>query len=332
MENEVALIKEGVLASAFSDLLTGFEQDKAVEVYEALNNIKNGDVGALFDLPSDFTIGDAVLIGDKYYVTVSTDGGSYRFEFTSDKKAELIEWGLYEEPENVPLFNTTQPAGHFKFASLEEAIKQMGLRNTFCNGVYCQQHNPNKPAGDYSELVHYVWNEATHEMIELKNIYLISSNGDEAKGLEGYEEVLAYQQGYNFTDTKGIYEKDGKMYQFDDKSSKFVEVSNNSKVRGNGESSPVNSPEVGTTEGEFNLIKYIGGSDFSKYMSNLYNWCQQQFNSVSIKSAGLKGDKFEIVLADSYGKNGKITIESNGDVKTEGGGWIVPPPLPKIVK
>ena len=33
-------------------------------------------------------------------------------------------------------------------SALQKAIKDMGLRETFCKGVYCQQHNPDMPAGN----------------------------------------------------------------------------------------------------------------------------------------------------------------------------------------
>ena len=111
--------------------------------------------------------------------------------------------------------------------ALQKAIKDMGLRETSCRGVYCEVHNPNMPAGDYRYQRHYVWNDSTQKMVELSNVYYLSSDGRQAKGLKGYEEIQAYAQGFRFTETDGVYTKDGKNYKFNVQTSKFEEIVNN---------------------------------------------------------------------------------------------------------
>lgn len=67
--------------------------------------------------------------------------------------------------------------------ALQKAIKDMGLRKTFAKGIYYEMHNPNKPAGNYTELRHYYWDETNQKMIELPNVYYVSQDGHEAKDI-----------------------------------------------------------------------------------------------------------------------------------------------------
>ena len=110
--------------------------------------------------------------------------------------------------------------------ALQEAIKRMGLKETWCKGVYAERHNPNMPAGDYSQQRHYVWNDSTQQMVELPEVYVINRDGRQAKDLDGYEEISAYKYGYNFTEKDGIYEKNGIKYRFDTDAKKVVRVEN----------------------------------------------------------------------------------------------------------
>ena len=97
----------------------------------------------------------------------------------------------------------------------------MGLRETFCKGVYCQQHNPDMPAGNYKNLKHYVWNALKHEMVEIPNVFYISSSGREAYHVAEFQ---AYRLGYNFTDKRGVYEKDGHFYKFNSETMEFEQI------------------------------------------------------------------------------------------------------------
>ena len=66
--------------------------------------------------------------------------------------------------------------------ALEKAIKDMGLRETYCKGVYCEQHNPSMPKGNYTHQRHYVWDPVNQKMVLLRDksgneLYYISSDG-----------------------------------------------------------------------------------------------------------------------------------------------------------
>ena len=114
--------------------------------------------------------------------------------------------------------------------AMQKAIKDMGLRETYCRGVYCEMHNPSMPAGNYTHQRHYVWNDATQEMVELPNIYYLSKDGREAKNLDGYEEIQAYAQGFRFTETDGIYTKGGKNYTFNVETNEFTEIQQKERI------------------------------------------------------------------------------------------------------
>ena len=66
--------------------------------------------------------------------------------------------------------------------ALEKAIKDMGVRETYCKGVHCEQHNPSMPKGNYTHQRHYVWDPVNQKMVLLRDksgneLYYISSDG-----------------------------------------------------------------------------------------------------------------------------------------------------------
>lgn len=67
--------------------------------------------------------------------------------------------------------------------ALKKAMKEMGLRKTSAQNIYCENHNPNKPAGDYTEQRHYYWDETNQKMVELPNVYHVSRDGHEVKDM-----------------------------------------------------------------------------------------------------------------------------------------------------
>ena len=106
--------------------------------------------------------------------------------------------------------------------ALSKAMKDMGLRKTYAQNIYCETHNPNKPEGDNSELRHYYWDKTNQKMVELPNVYYVSADGLEVKDMiEGYtktgsmtassgtsEDVLAKtvrEMGLRRTNAQGIY-------------------------------------------------------------------------------------------------------------------------------
>ena len=99
--------------------------------------------------------------------------------------------------------------------------KKLGLRDTFVEGVYCQQHNPDMPKGDYRYQIHFVWNNYKRKMVPLKGIYYIDDQG--AKSIND-EYLQAVIQGYKFTFMDHIYEKDNKYYKYKDGFYEFEEI------------------------------------------------------------------------------------------------------------
>ena len=78
---------------------------------------------------------------------------------------------------------------------IDKIYKDMGLRDTWVENIYCQQHNPKKPKGDYSNQVHFVWNKYKRKMIPIKGVYYIDD--DIAKRYNN-EYLQAAIQGYKF--------------------------------------------------------------------------------------------------------------------------------------
>ena len=150
-------------------------------------------------------------------VSCSDNKTTISFEYEGKEYTFIVTNGAYHYA------NALEERDVNHWEELQQAISSMGLIETQCRGVYCEVHNPDMPANDQSHRIHYVWNDSTCEMIELTGIYNISKSGHETKGVQGYEQVRAYLQRYQFTDKSGIYEKDGKQYRFDVGTNKFVE-------------------------------------------------------------------------------------------------------------
>ena len=58
------------------------------------------------------------------------------------------------------------------------------LRTTFVPGIYCEQHNPSMPAGNYSNQRHVYWHPEAGRWVELKGVYYVSSS--EYSGYSNY--------------------------------------------------------------------------------------------------------------------------------------------------
>ena len=80
--------------------------------------------------------------------------------------------------------------------AFDKVYKEMGLRDTFVKNVYCQQHNPKMPKGDYRNQVHFVWNNIKRKMIPIKGVYFID---DDIAKIFNNEYLQAIMQGYEFT-------------------------------------------------------------------------------------------------------------------------------------
>ena len=109
---------------------------------------------------------------------------------------------------------------------LEEAIKSMNLRETYCPGVYCEKET----GFNSGRLIHYVWDKNDQKMVELKGVYHIGSDGTVnhrskySIDVNLQDEVQSYVQGYNFTNYDGIYEKDGEFFKFNKYNKRFEKV------------------------------------------------------------------------------------------------------------
>ena len=103
-ENKVQFMKLGGVESEFSDIINVVDEGSAVKALQALEQVKSGDVNALLDLEDlGFDISDAVLNENGTYdVTVSIEGVSYTFNFSTDKEADLINLGYLEKPVDEP--------------------------------------------------------------------------------------------------------------------------------------------------------------------------------------------------------------------------------------
>jgi len=101
--------------------------------------------------------------------------------------------------------------------ALEKAISELNLQDTDYPGVYLDPET--------REL--YVWDPVNEFLKELDLYGTTTKNEAE---LESIELVQAYNQGFNFTDNEGIYEKDGVYYEWDNVLKKFVETTIDTKA------------------------------------------------------------------------------------------------------
>ena len=118
------------IAQIKNDLSRGY-----ISIDEGIKRFKNLGI-----IPNVSCSGNQTTIsfeynGKKYTFTVIIDTFHYK---TSLKEADVNHWD-----------------------ALQEQILSMGLRETYCKGVYCQIHNSDMPIGNYTYQKHYVWNDST---------------------------------------------------------------------------------------------------------------------------------------------------------------------------
>ena len=65
----------------------------------------------------------------------------------------------------------TLPPGH----AWADWVTPGRLRTTFTSGIYCEQHNPNMPPGNYSNLRHVYYHQEAKRWVELVGVYSTSS-------------------------------------------------------------------------------------------------------------------------------------------------------------
>ena len=154
--------------------------------------------------------------------------------------------------------------------AFNKTLKDMDLRETFVNKVYCQNHNPEKPEWDYSMRLHFVWNNYKRKMIEINGLYYISDSIAESTNNEYLQSVF---QKYEFTHLDHIYTKDNKKYVYNNKTLKFEEIPDeedyNIKCIKNDTDDLINAQSIElliegknetTPKDEENIIKILGDS------------------------------------------------------------------------
>ena len=216
---DIGLLEDELLAnSEFASILQEVESSERAYLNEILNDINNGDISAFPWLSMyDIEVSMAEKQADgSYNVTISIGSVTHTFNFDETLEADLVSAGLLEKEE------VQEEKDPYEFESLADAIMALGLRETNCKGVFCQRHNPERPKGDYTHQKHYVWDEASHKMIELPGVYFIDRSGSAAKGMEGYDLIQQYQKGASYTPPAAQYEKDGETYVY--KNGKYNKV------------------------------------------------------------------------------------------------------------
>lgn len=63
------------------------------------------------------------------------------------------------------------PSGH-KYA---DWVNTADLRTTNATGVYCEQHNPSMPEGNFDNQRHVYWHQEAQAWVELEGVYYVSS-------------------------------------------------------------------------------------------------------------------------------------------------------------
>ena len=147
--------------------------------------------------------------------------------------------------------------------AFKKVYKEMGLRDTFVEKIYCQQHNPEMPKGDYRKQIHFVWNKYKREMIPLKDIYYIDDYF--AKQINN-EYLQAVIQGYEFTIIDHIYEKNNKNYKYNEKTLKFDEIKLDIKCKKNYECTIGDNEQCETCDSDDN--KKCGSCNEGYYLSD----------------------------------------------------------------
>lgn len=193
--------------------------------------------------------------------------------------------------------------------ALQRAIKEKGLRSTGCKGVYCEQHNPSKPAGDYSEQRHYVWNETTKQMEELPGIFFISSDGTDRNGSPIKNAALqARLQGYNFTEENGVFEKDGVKYTYNQQTNQFEKIQD---AADNATAENVNDKTQEATENKVAIKKEVASTRTQTYDDGSYSVYEEDSDGNTIKRTDYNADgSVQGTLEREYYEDGTHTDTS----------------------
>ena len=165
-----------------------------------------------------------------------------------------------------------------KKSKREQIISQMKLREVGQN-IYAPLSNKS---------IFYVWNPVTEQM-ELLPSGDIRGDGNYKNGsMVNNGTLQAYRQGYNFTDTNGVYEKGGELYTWDSSCKHFKKLKDNVQNNNNDE----------TQGGLAKVLKYLSGSENNVTTTKGAVNSGSDFNSFS----DLKNYIFSEMQGDLYSK------------------------------
>lgn len=80
-------------------------------------------------------------------------------------------------PPPTPPSDPELPAGH----AWADWVVVSSLRTTGVRGIYCEQHNPSRPPGDYSMQRHVYWHAGAERWVELEGVYFVSGGNGYAE-------------------------------------------------------------------------------------------------------------------------------------------------------
>ncbi len=151
---------------------------------EAINErIMQGDTTALEELQNEKGVTDF----SSKETTFTNNGKTYtqlvvKYTYNGSKYNVICRKEVdVKEPPKDDSNNTVTTETEAE--ALAKAMKEMGLRKTNAQDIYCELHNPNMPAGNYTKQRHYYWDKTNRKMVELPNIYYVSADGHEVKDM-----------------------------------------------------------------------------------------------------------------------------------------------------
>ena len=185
---------------------------------------------------------------------------------------------------------------------MEAAAKKQNLSPSDCNGVYQKRIN--------GKTVYYVWNSNDKEFELAGDIQSINSDGTYTdrygnKYNRPYnEQVAAHAGGYTPTVVEGVYEKDGKYYNFNNGTGEFVEID-----KSNFE---VETPDLINISNNFQTINNLD-LETKKHTVILNNTSEVKFASSTTRQTQQTNEK-----DDNNEENNKTNTKTTGNLTFKG--------------
>lgn len=198
-------------------------ETKTFSTEELIKACENGDEDAFNALMQRANAGTDVLLQrvGKEVVNAQTtvysftyNGKEYQFTVTVDENTEAT--GEAQCVAKVDDNAETPEVVLTEHEAFEKAMKDLGLRTTFNSEVFCEQHNPDMPPGDWRFQRHFYWDSEKRVMVVMPGIYYVSFDGHEVKDF-----LKAY---------RGINEADEKLQQLEQSPLKDEDVIDDLRV------------------------------------------------------------------------------------------------------